>query len=747
MKKGLLLLIILMAGCTAADRGAVKSGIVYEKGHIGGSVEYVYDKQGKLEYEIRKDAEGGAVKKIVYSTEAKDIYAPQRIEIAASKKTIYADGDDSAEITVKMFNKYGDEISGKNGEIYVNGELYSKKKFRTEKAGEYSVIVKYKEVESNKEYIRARDFPDAVTPDYLAFFNHNKLHNIELKITRAEWNRLNSMLKANKDSAEDVRAEMIYTGELGKEVFENIGFRVRGNASRAMPENNGIYTKAPFKLSFDETFDLKNDDPKYNKIKNRRLFGLASLNLKWNRKYDDTQIREMFNYELMEKAGVTVPKTASVILKINIDGEIHNYGLYTAVEPIDKEYLTKRFGPLADRGNLYKCLYPATLGLSSLANPMSVGLEDEKKGYRPVYDLKTNKKKNDNSGIYEFIRAVDYYRGEAFARYLDENFEVDKFIRYMAMNTLIGMYDDYRDNINNFYIYFNNKGKIEFMPYDYDSGLGGGWPGWNYDGIVNSKIYRDNTSSILSSKILKIERYKKLYTTYIEEFARFENPIFSYENFEKKYYQMKKIYDGKIENDMDLGDEMKLDPVVEKYMTERLKSVRDQLGMKPKIDRGPKNPDLSITNAEEFLAKIGTIEADKRDRFVYDNFAAVYKSEFPIIKGEQATFLYKSDGKEIKRLELRGEMNGWGFVKEFSDRYKFDNIEGTDIYVLTIDIPKGSYEYKIVINRMNETIEEIVKMTEDERRKLNWDFEWLMDTLNPKEKLGGFGANSYFEIK
>lgn len=750
MKNKILVVLCLAAallGCSNVNSEKAKSTQIYEKNELKSQTVYTYDKDGKILYGVQYDEKGKAKEKIVYSYDEKDVFKVGKIELSASKNVIYADGEDALEFETKVYNKYGEEISNKDVEIYVNGQKYTKKKFKSDKAGEYTVKAKYKEVESNQVYVRTREYTNPVTQEYLDFFNHNKLHNIEIKITRAEWDRLLNNLKKNKLSSEDVAADMIYTGELGKITMNKVGFKVRGNASRGLPQNNGEYTKVPFKIKFDETFDMKKDDPKYEQTKNRRLFALSGMNLKWNRKYDDTQIREMFNYELMGKAGVTVPKTASVLLKINIDGEIHNYGLYTVIEPIDGEFLTKYYGPTQDRGNLYKCLYPATLAVSSITNKYAIGLEDEATGYRPIYDLKTNKNKKDYKSLEDFIYAIDYYKKEAFENYIDKNFEIDKFIRYMAMNNLIGMYDDYRDNINNFYMYFNDKGKIDFLPYDYDSGLGGGWPGWKYEETVNNSIYRENPQSALCTKILRTEKYKKLYEKYLEEFVSYENPIFAYENFEKKYYQMKKVYDGKIANDMKQGDEMKLDPVVEKYITAKTAAVRNQLGMKPKVVRAQKNPDMTITNIEEFFSRLESLEVSQRDQFVYDNFTNIAnKTEFPIIKGNNVTFVYKSDGKNLPKLELRGEMNGWGFDGKNERNIAFRNIEGTDIYIYKIEMAKGEYEYKFTINRITVTREQFEKLTDDEKMKVAGQMEWLMDSLNPKEKVGGFGANSFIKI-
>jgi len=174
----------------------------------------------------------------------------------------------------------------------------------------------------------------------------------------------------------------------------------------------------------------------------------------------------------MNKAGVYTSRTGSTRLTITIDGEEHYFGIYTLIETVDQSFLTKRYGNANDNGNLYKCLWgnsgPATLepvdekftGNPIFPEERVIGVKDWETHYRPTYDLKTNEDIEDHTELLKFIDNINTLSGVELKDYLDVNFEVDRFLRYQAMNMLIGKWDDYWAMGNNYYLYFNNGGKI-----------------------------------------------------------------------------------------------------------------------------------------------------------------------------------------------------------------------------------------------------------------------------------------------
>jgi len=61
--------------------------------------------------------------------------------------------------------------------------------------------------------------------------------------------------------------------------------------------------------------------------------------------------------------------------------------------------------------------------------------------------------------------------------FIENYFNIDNFMRAMAVNVLVGNPDDYRGNANNFYYYIEEDGYLTYLPFDYDNSMGAGWPG------------------------------------------------------------------------------------------------------------------------------------------------------------------------------------------------------------------------------------------------------------------------------
>lgn len=240
-------------------------------------------------------------------------------------------------------------------------------------------------------------------------------------------------------------ASFIFKKGIEIDTLLNIGFRLRGNTSRASQ-------KKSFKVSFN-TFE-----------QGREYKGLDKMNLNGEHN-DPTIMRSKLSWDIFEKIGVPAPRANHV--KLFINDEYH--GLYLNVEHIDDEFVNNRFG--TDAGNLYKNLYPADLSYIS-ENPDDYKWSPEWADRR-VYDLKTNTFEDDYSDLASLIGFLENSTNEDFESQIEDYINLDGVIRWMAVEILTGNWDDYWYNQNNFYLYFNpNDGRFEFIPYDYDNTLG-----------------------------------------------------------------------------------------------------------------------------------------------------------------------------------------------------------------------------------------------------------------------------------
>ena len=347
-----------------------------------------------------------------------------------------------------------------------------------------------------------------------------------------------------------------------------MGIRTRGNESRRLPYQNGNYYKSHFKVKFDETFDMPTDDPATAALSKRRFAGLKALNFKWSRYNtwdtyaNKSKINELFSYLLLGEIGVNAPRMSMGTLKFRIAGTEVNYGLYGIVEPVDKPFLRRRYG--VNDGDLYKCLYldldeGPDLTEESLAGD-NVGVKDVATNYRPIYDLQTNETTSDHSALKEFVYQLNALEGQEFVAYLEANFDVDSFIRYLAMGIYINNLDDYRFLANNYYLFFNTEGKTEFIPYDFDISLGTNWHGEMGLWTTNSSPRTSSTPRTfpvlsgetirhdLVDKVLAVEQYRAQYVKYLEDYGLPANKLFLFSEYKAKFDQLFALYGDKTTN-------------------------------------------------------------------------------------------------------------------------------------------------------------------------------------------------------
>ncbi len=390
---------------------------------------------------------------------------------------------------------------------------------------------------------------------FYELFDHTKLPQIEVVITQEQWDAFIEELQSNLRSKVYFQANAIITLESGVFEIPDIGFRIRGNTTRNIPEFDGIYQLAHFKIKFNETFDLVDDSLEYLLRDERRFANLRALNLKSpSISHDEPHMRELYSYDLFNQVGVKAPLTNTALLTITVGGVPINYGPYTILEPIDKTFLRKRYGDDANEGNLYKCLWqeggPATLSPIDTNNGDVIGLEIPEIGFKPSYDRKTNKSNTDYSDIASFTENLSALDGS---------------------------------------LYFNNMGKIQFIPYDYDHTFGQGWTPidtstvdpftwWkiNWDGMPEAYQPRP-----LIEKILEIPEYNQRYAEYLEAFALNMDAVFTYQRFETKFDQIKQHLDPDDDDttDSDIADyesRISLDGI-ENYFNNRIQSLDQAL--------------------------------------------------------------------------------------------------------------------------------------------------------------------------
>ncbi len=316
---------------------------------------------------------------------------------------------------------------------------------------------------------------------YRQLFDPASRVEISIDMSEEELSKLQDDYKACKKSPIYRPADMTVTitsdGRTTTYRIEDVGVRMKGNTSRTdfYDPQQGIYNAIHLKISFRETFD----EPQYygsdcyvwekegqRDVRRGRTFAtLEKLEMRWNKCYDSTYIKESYAYELFRAYGVMAPRVSLC----SLDWSGLHMGVYTVAEPVDQVFLAKRLPKKALGGDLYKLGWSNTG--ATFTRTDSIGIEDELKNRFYTYDLKTNKKTSNHEALKNLIAGLNdpAITKESFAELVD----AENFLHFAAVTFLLGNPDDLRNNYNNGYVYFReNDGKAMFIPYDYDRCLG-----------------------------------------------------------------------------------------------------------------------------------------------------------------------------------------------------------------------------------------------------------------------------------
>lgn len=274
------------------------------------------------------------------------------------------------------------------------------------------------------------------------------------------------------------------------ETVENVGVRFRGNTSRASQ-------KKSFKVSMN-TF-----------VRGRSWRGLEKLNLNGEHN-DPSMLRSTLAWALFADAGLAASRANPVELYVN--GAY--YGVYANTEHLDETFLERRFG--SANGDLFKCLYPADLAYRGSSGANYVHSDGSG---RIVYEWEQGA---DSVAAYNrlaaFVQTLNQTSNADFPARIEEAFDVNAFLKTLAVDVVTGSWDDYWYNQNNFYLRFDpESGRVTYLPYDYDNSYGVDWVGRDW-GTRNPYSWGSSSGSRpLATRILAVSAFRARYTFYLRQ--------------------------------------------------------------------------------------------------------------------------------------------------------------------------------------------------------------------------------------
>jgi len=332
-----------------------------------------------------------------------------------------------------------------------------------------------------------------------------------------------------------VPGSVIYNG---KEWYK-VGLRFKGNSSLQSAWQAGIL-KLAFKMDFDEFED------DYPQIKNQRFYGFKKFSLKNN--YDDSSfLREKVTAEVFKNAGLAVSNTAFYTLYVDHGDGPEYFGLYTLVEEVDGTVIDTQFS--SDDGNLYK---PEDYGASFAEGTFN---EDG-------FVKKNNEDEADWTDIQNLFSALhdDTRTSDAstWRTNLEAVLDVDTFLNYLAVNTVVQNWDTYGRMEHNYYLYNNpDNNLLTWIPWDNNEALqegklggsldldfsdlsSGDWPLIEY--LYQDEVYKAKYDNYVQATIngpFETSYIQNVYDTYsslVEPYATTELNGYSFLNGSSSFY-------------------------------------------------------------------------------------------------------------------------------------------------------------------------------------------------------------------
>lgn len=260
-------------------------------------------------------------------------------------------------------------------------------------------------------------------------FDHRRLIEVEITIQDDNWDKVRIPTRSFLEALQSVKGESPFE-------YQKADIKIDG----VMVKNVGIRKKG-FLGSLDtERPSLK---VRFDKYVDQKPFGnLDRLTLN-NNKQDPSRLSQYLSYKLFNDSGTIACRCN--FAKVSVNGR--SLGIYSNVESVRPSMLKRRFG--GGKGPLFE---------GTLADFVPKHTER----FEP---------KNKRSNTTALQPIADILAAESLdVAALDATLDVEAFMKFWATESLVGFWDGYSQNQNNFFVYQNPKdSKYYFLPWGLDS--------------------------------------------------------------------------------------------------------------------------------------------------------------------------------------------------------------------------------------------------------------------------------------
>ncbi|MBH76884.1 MAG: hypothetical protein CL897_01435 [Dehalococcoidia bacterium] len=271
------------------------------------------------------------------------------------------------------------------------------------------------------------------------YFDLDRVLDIAIEIDPEDWETLRHQTRTFEDLMAEIEKYQlsrpfadIYTWfrstvTVDGETYEEVGIRKKGFLGSQSDE------KPSLKLRFDKYVD------------DQALGGVMERMTLNNSVQDRSMVNTCLALQVFAKAGI--PASRCSFATISVNGQ--PLGLYLHVEELKQPFLEHHF--TTSEGNLYE-------GTVSDFTPE----------FRGTIEKKNNEDEDDWSDIDAVVAALQD-PSEAGLTALSNMVDLDSFLTFWAVEVLVGHWDGYAGNRNNYQFYREPDGRFVFIPWGVDS--------------------------------------------------------------------------------------------------------------------------------------------------------------------------------------------------------------------------------------------------------------------------------------
>ncbi len=344
------------------------------------------------------------------------------------------------------------------------------------------------------------------------FYDINTINTIELTFTESNWDYLldNLVAEGNKE-------RLLGTAVINGTSYDSVGVRYKGNSSYTANQ-----VKNPLNIKLDYIIDNQEHE-NYGTLKLANVYK------------DPSFIREALSYEIAREF---LPASLANYAKVYINGIY--IGLYTSVQDVDKHFMRTHF--YSDENARIK-------GEITSSGPPTGGVwgyfDDDSSSYYGSYSLESD------FGWQELVWFLDTLNNSN--EHVNQVLNIDRHLWFLAFSNLLVNLDGPINNPQNYYIYKDDAGRFNPIPWDLNESFG---VFTNHQTLGHlgtpqlqelSPFANINESKYpVISKILSNDTYRKMYVAHMKTIMSdyFDNGL-----YRTRALEIQAIIDSEVQTD------------------------------------------------------------------------------------------------------------------------------------------------------------------------------------------------------